>query len=214
MNPYRIILADDHILLRQGLKKILEVRDDLRVIGEAGDGLELLELLKETAADMVILDITMPHLWGIETAREIRKKHSDLKILILTMHKEYLFGAVSAKVDGYLLKENADTELFSAIDKIRQGGAYISPDLSEMLIDRVVEVSHGERRSAPEPQMLTRREREVLNLVAEGKSSRQIAAYLSIGVRTVEHHRSNIMKKMNVKNSVELLRCAAKKGYI
>jgi DNA-binding NarL/FixJ family response regulator len=214
LNPYRIVLADDHVLLRQGLKKILEVRDDLRVVGEAGDGLELLELLKETTADMVILDISMPHLSGIEAAQEIRRRHPGMKILVLSMYREYLFRAVSAKVDGYLLKENADTELFSAIEKIRQGGSYVSPDLSETLIDRVVEAGRRERQSSPETQMLTRREREVLSLVAEGKSSRDIAERLSIGVRTAEHHRANIMKKMNATNTVDLLKRAAKKGYI
>jgi len=129
MEPYRIVLADDHTLVRQGVKKILEGKDDLRVVGEAGDGVELLFLLNELKPNMVILDISMPNLQGIQTARQIKMKYVGMKILIMTMHKEreYLYEAISAGVEGYLLKEDAEKELFSAIETLREGKGFISP---------------------------------------------------------------------------------------
>jgi DNA-binding NarL/FixJ family response regulator len=129
MDPYRIVVADDHTLVRQGVKKILEGKDDLRVVGEAGDGVELLFLLNELKPNMVILDISMPNLQGIQTARQIKMKYVGMKILIMTMHKEreYLYEAISAGVEGYLLKEDAEKELFSAIETLREGKGFISP---------------------------------------------------------------------------------------
>ncbi len=123
------MLADDHTLVRQGVKKILEGKDDLRVVGEAGDGVELLFLLNELKPNMVILDISMPNLQGIQTARQIKMKYPGMKILIMTMHKEreYLYEAISAGVEGYLLKEDAEKELFSAIETLREGKGFISP---------------------------------------------------------------------------------------
>ena len=137
INPYRIVLADDHVILRQGLRMIVEQKADLKVIGEVGDGLELLDLLDTLIPHMVILDISMPKLRGIEATRRIKMAHPDVKVLILTMHKsqEHLDHALTAGADGYLLKEDANTELFSAIQRIRQGGTYISPLLSGMLTD-------------------------------------------------------------------------------
>ncbi|OGP67200.1 MAG: hypothetical protein A2169_04110 [Deltaproteobacteria bacterium RBG_13_47_9] len=134
-DPYRIVLADDHVILRQGLKMILEQRHDLRVIGEAGDGLDLLALLDTATPHMVILDISMPKLRGIEATRRIKRIYPQVKVLILTMHKsqEYLDHALNAGADGYLLKEDSNTELFSAIERIRQGEAYISSLLSGKL---------------------------------------------------------------------------------
>lgn len=132
MGPYRIVLADAHVMFRQGIKNILEKAKDLEIVRETGDGLKLLELLKKEPADMVILDISMPNLQGIEATREIKMILPDVKVLILSMHrdKEYVYHAISAGAEGYLLKEDADTELFAAIEKIRQGEHYISPLLS------------------------------------------------------------------------------------
>ncbi len=135
MNPYRIVLADDHSLLRQGIKKIIETSKDMRVVGEAGDGLDLLDLLKKITPDMVILDISMPKLKGIEATREIKAAYPEIKILILSMHKkkEYVFHVFSAGAKGYLLKEDTDTELFSAIETVRKGETYVSPLISREL---------------------------------------------------------------------------------
>jgi len=140
--PYRIVLVDDHVLFRQGLRRILEEMADLEIVGEAGDGLELIDLLNrltlnKSTPHMVVLDISMPRLRGIEATQKIKVTYPDVKVLILTIHKspEYLHHALSAGAEGYLLKEDANTELFSAIEKIRQGGAYISPLLSAELAE-------------------------------------------------------------------------------
>jgi DNA-binding NarL/FixJ family response regulator len=133
MPPYDIVLADDHILVRQGIKKIIQENDSLRVVGEAGDGLELLEILETITPDMVILDLSMPRLKGLPAARKIKQFYPDIKVLILTMHrsKEYVHQALADGVDGYLLKEDADGQLFSAIETLRQGRVFVSPLLAE-----------------------------------------------------------------------------------
>ncbi len=213
MYPYRIVLADDHIMLRQGIKRIIGEVADLEVIGEASDGLQLLSLLKKLTPHMIILDISMPNLRGIEATREIKTICPDVKVLILTMHKskEYLYHAISSGAEGYLLKEDTDTELLSAIKKIRQGGIYISPLLSEELTDDLVQICRGSGKLPLE--RLTTREREVLKLIAEGKSSKEIANLLFISVRTVQHHRAHIMEKLNLKRTTDLIKYAIRKGY-
>lgn len=213
---YRIALADDHAMFRKGLKGILQSREGLDVIGEAGDGLELLHLLSELTPDMVILDISMPNLRGIEAIHEVRTAHPDIKILVLTMHKEreYLHKAVSLGADGYLLKEDADPELFSAIDRIRQGKIYVSPRLSEGMVEDWAQVRRGEIKPGFETESLTTRESEVLKLIAEGKSNREIGELLFISVRTVERHRANIMDKVKVGKTADLVRYAMSKGFL
>lgn len=215
MNTLRIILADDHLMFRQGLKKILEEKADLEIIGEANCGLDLLKLLQESVPDLVILDISMPTLRGIEAVSEIKSLRPDVKILILTMHKEreYLYQSVSAGADGYLLKEDADTELFSAIKTIQQDRVYISPTMADESKDNWVRMARGER-AIPFGDPLTTREREVLKLIAEGKSSKDIAALLFISVRTVERHRANIMGKLNLRKTADLVKYAIQKGYV
>jgi len=215
MGTYRIILADDHVLFRQGLKRILEERTDLEVVGEVDCGLKLLELLKKSTPDLIILDISMPNMRGVEATHEIKAISPKTKILILTMHKEkeYLYQAISAGAEGYLLKEDADTELFSAIDTIRQGRVYISPTLAEKSKEDWVEMTRGKRK-LPTDDPLTVREREVLKLIAEGKSSKKIADLLFISVRTVDRHRANIMDKLNVKKTADLVKYAIQKNYI
>ena len=214
VSPYRIVLADDHVMFRQGIKNILERVEDLKVVGEAGDGLELLELLKKTTQDMVILDISMPKLRGLEATREIKVISPRVKVLILTMHKnkEYVYYAISAGAEGYLLKEDAETELFTAIEKIRQGGHYISPLLSGELTHELIQTSSNGKLT-PQSDPLTIREREVLKLIAEGITNKEIANLLFISIRTVEHHRANIMRKLNIKQTANLVKYAIRKGY-
>jgi len=216
MSPYSIILADDHVLVRQGLRRILEGMPELEVVGEANDGLELLTLLGHLVPDIVILDIFMPNLRGIEAIHEIKKIRPDVKILILTMHKdkEYLYLALSAGAKGYLLKEDADKELFSAIEKVRQGKTYISPHFSEEIVDDLVQVGRGEAKTVFEVDPLTPREREVLKLIAEGKSSKEIAQLLFISVPTANNHRANIMGKLGLNKATDLVKYAIRKGYV
>ncbi len=214
MNAYRVVVADDHTMLRQGIKRIIEESKDLTVVGEVGDGLELLNLLKKIRPDMVVLDISMPNMRGIEAVPEIKMIHPEARILMLSMHKqkEYLYEALSAGAHGYLLKEDTDTELITAIKKIRGGFTYLSPTLSEYLSDDLIAICRKGNKPLSDP--LTNREREVLQLIAEGKSNKEVAGLLFISAKTVEHHRAHIMKKLGLKNITELVRYALLKGYI
>ena len=163
---------------------------------------------------MVILDISMPNLRGLEATREIKRLFPNIKVLILTMYrdKEYVYDAISAGAEGYLLKEDPDTELFIAVEKIRQGGRYISPILSGELTHELINIRH-ERQTTSSYESLTLREKEVLKLIAEGKSHKDIADLLFISVRTVDHHRANIMKKLNIKDTANLTKYAIREGY-
>jgi len=210
MGDYRIVLADDHVLFRQGLKRMLEEMPNTEVVGEAGDGLDLIHLLDKVTPELVILDISMPNLRGIEAIREIKKIHPDAKILMLTMHndKEYLYQTISAGADGYFLKKDADSEFFAAIEKIRQGRIYVSPYLSEGLSVDWEQIRRGIR------PILSAREVEVLKMIGEGRSNKEIADLLFISVHTVERHRANILEKLNLKGTADLVKYAIQKGYI
>lgn len=213
MSPYQIILADDHLMFRNGIKRIIEDSQNLMVTGEADDGLQLLELLKKTQPHMVILDISMPKLRGLEATREIKASYPNIKILMLTMHrnKEYLIQALSAKADGYLLKEDTEAQLIAAIESIRNGKIFLSPLMSEDLSQNLLDFIENTDPSLDDT--LSTREKEVLTLLAEGKSSKDIADLLYISTRTVEHHRASINKKLKVKNIVDLVKYAIRKGY-
>lgn len=215
MPAHTIVLADDHALIRQGLKKIIEEDSSLQVIGEVGDGLELLQLLRELTPDLVVLDISMPNLRGIEAIAEAKKICPRVRILILTMHKneQYFHCAMSAGADGYMLKDDSDSELLTAIATVLAGEVYISSYFSEVLNEETI-ISYKNKEWRPPSEALTTRERQVLKLVAEGETSRDIATKLSISIRTVEHHRANLMKKLNLKNAADLIRYAISKGYV
>lgn len=214
MDAIRIVLADDHVLIRHGIKKMIEVDASLEVIGEVEDGLELLAFLKKAVPDLIILDISMPNLRGIEAIKEVKKCCPEVRILMLTMHKneQYLCAAISAGAHGYLLKEDSDTELLPAIKTVMNGNIYISPFLDMGVAADVLQTCKEQKKETGEP--LTTREKQVLKLVAEGKTSKMIAALLSISKRTVEHHRANIMKKLNVKNTAALIKYAIRNGYV
>ncbi|MBE9520494.1 MAG: response regulator transcription factor [Proteobacteria bacterium] len=209
-----IIIADDHALIRQGLKRLIEEKESLEVVGEAGDGLELLGLLEKTTPDMILLDISMPHLRGIEVINEAKRLCPNVKILMITMHKteQYFLCAMSAGADGYLLKEDSDTELLAAIDIVMDGELYISPFLGEQFSEEVIR-QYREKGVFP-CETLTNREVEVLKLVAEGLTSKEIADILSISIRTVEHHRANLLKKLDLKNTADLIKHAIQNGFI
>ena len=211
MSDYRVILADDHTLFRSGVKRILEEVPEIEVMGEAADGLQLLTLLKEMTPDLVILDISMPKMRGLEAIQEIKASYPQVQVLILTMHKnaEYLSYALGAGAAGFLLKQDADPELMEAIAAIRQGKTYLSPAISEVVPDLI-------RRQKPDgtpKDLLTHREREILKLLVEGKSSREIGELHYISLRTVQNHRANIMKKLKVRGITDLVKYAVHKGY-
>ena len=208
MDAYTIVLADDHAMFREGIRKIIERIEDAVISGEVNDGLELLELLKRSSPNLVILDISMPNLRGLEAIREIKKTYPQVKVLVLTMHKkkEFLRQALRDGADGFLLKEDAGSELIRAVQTVRNGGKYLSPLLSGVLTSLAVEEEKTE--------VLTMREREVLKLLAEGKRTKEIAAALYISPYTVRRHRSNIMEKLNIKSLADLVKYAISQSYI
>ncbi len=214
MGVCRVVLADDHALIRHGIKKIIEDEPSLAVIGQVGDGLELLNFIKKITPDIILLDISMPNLRGIEAIGECKKICPKVKILMLTMHKskQYLCHALSAGADGYVLKEDSDTELLTAINNALDGILFISPVLADEL--NAEEIKACQEKKGVVTDSLTPRERQVLKLVAEGKTSRDIADLLSISTRTVEHHRANLLKKLNISNTADLIKYAIRKGYV
>lgn len=213
-NQYRILLADDHVLIRHGIRNLISNNPALKVIGEVGDGEELLVFLERMVPDLLILDISMPKLTGIEAVSKVKKAYPQVKILMLTMHKnkQYFYHAMSAGADGYLMKEDSDEELLLAIKRIRDGKSYLSPFLSQDFADDVISAYRNNRSSPFET--LTSREREVLNLVVEGHTSKAMADILHLSPRTVDHHRASLLKKFNMKNSVDLVNFAVRNGFV
>jgi len=211
MEPYRILLAEDHVLFREMIKKNLLEIPDLNVVGEVGDGLELSAAIDRLKPHMVILDIGLPGLSGLEAAAEIKQTNPEIKILVLTMYKtkDHLARAMEARVDGYLLKENAFKDLLTAIDTIRDGRLYISPLLTQVMVDFLA------RKSARKPeksQILSPREQEVLQLLGEGKRDKEIAELLLISPQTVRIHVGNIRQKLRLRKRTELMKYALKTG--
>jgi DNA-binding NarL/FixJ family response regulator len=213
MTDYQIILADDHAMLREGIKKIIDDAAGLEVIGEASDGLMLLNLLKRTVPDMVILDVAMPKLRGIEAAQAIHKEFPDVAILFLSMHKnrEYLQKALAVGARGYVVKEDSGSELIHAIQTIRRGGSYLSPMMMKELSDDPLGILSKRDRLSKDP--LTTREREILQLIADGKTSKEIAQLLFISIHTVHNHRKNINQKLDIRKNADLVKYALQHGY-
>ncbi len=206
-----ILLVDDHIVVRQGLRALLEGQPDLHVIGEAGDGNEAIRLVEQLKPQLVILDLMMPGLNGLEVTRQI---HERTRVIVLSMHanQAYVMEALRNGACGYVLKDASSTELIQAVRAVSEGRRYLSAPFSENAIQAYLEKA----ASAPtDPyDTLTNREREVLHLVAEGFSSAEIAEKLTISVRTVEIHRSNLMHKLDLRSQVDLIRYALRKGIL
>jgi DNA-binding NarL/FixJ family response regulator len=216
VRSHRILIADDHALVREGLKLFIATRPGFEVVGEAGDGLELLNLVKRSPVpDAVILDISMPRLRGLEAIPEIKCILPKVRVLVLTMHKdsEFLSEAFRAGADGYLLKEDVGKELFDALDAIIKGEIYVSPLLGEELKSAWIQACRGDKRLR-DGDVLSSREKEVLKLIAEGESNKEIADHLHISVRTVDHHRAKVMEKLHLKGMADLVKYAISKGYV
>ena len=210
-NPVtKILLADDHTIVRQGLKLIISSHADLQVIGEAANGREVLELAEKLKPDVILMDVAMPELNGIEATRRLREVSPRTKVLVLSMHKEavYVREILKAGARGYILKDAIDTELISAIQSVARGDGYISPAISGTLLSDY-------RQNITNPlDLLSSREREVLQLIAEGKTNKEVATRLNLSVYTVDSHRGKIMEKLNLHSTGELVRFAMQQGLV
>ena len=215
MNPIRVLLADDHKLMRAGLRLVVDQQPDLSVVGEADDGRQAVELAKSLKPDVVVMDIGMPNLNGIEAARQIREIRPDAAVVMLSMHSDegYVLRALGAGARAYLLKDSATTDLVQAIRAVVEGKSFFSPAVSKVLLQ---DYMRKLRRSGAQDSydLLSPREREVLQLVAEGKSNKEVASLLNLSVYTVETHRAKIMQKLNLKGVPELILYAVRKGII
>jgi DNA-binding NarL/FixJ family response regulator len=214
-SKYRIIIAEDHTILRAGLRALLSSKDDIEVIGEAGDGREAVRLVDKQVPDVVLMDLSMPKLNGIEAIREIKGRHPEMKIIVLTVHKgeEYISAALNAGASGYILKDASQNELLLALEYVIDGKMFLSPSISEKVIDVFLQnKKSGKTKSILEH--LTAREREVLQLIAEGNTNKKIASHLCISLKTVEKHRANLMQKLELRNTAALTAYAIEKGLV
>ena len=209
-----VLLADDHPIVRQGLRHLLEVQPDLRVVGEASDGPEAVQLAERLKPDVLVVDMMMPGLNGLEVLRHVKKRSPATCSIVLSMQSAdvYVVEALKAGALGYVLKETGPSELVDAVQQVIQGQRYLSPSLSERLID--VLLHKAEEITLDPYQMLTDREREVLQMAAEGMTASEIAKRLSISPRTAELHRSRMMDKLGLRNQTELIRYALKRGIL
>ncbi|MCB0630602.1 MAG: response regulator transcription factor [Saprospiraceae bacterium] len=221
--PIRIILADDHALVRDGIKSLLEDEEDLVVIDEASDGREALEKVAQKQPDLLIIDIRMPGMGGIEATSQLADYSQKTAALVLSMHDsdEYILQSIEAGAKGYLLKDTSKEEFLKAIHTVYEGGRYFSGDISTVLVNKYLEnlgvaqkPAEEKPKAIPEGMSLTRREKQILDLVLLGKSNKDIAEELNKSVRTIETHRYNLMNKMDVKNLAELTYKARQLGLI
>jgi two-component system, NarL family, response regulator NreC len=209
-----VLLADDHPIVRQGLRHLLEAEPNLKVVGEASNGLEAVQLVEKFKPDVLVVDIVMPELNGLEVLKQVRERSPATCCIVLSMQSAdvYVVEALRAGALGYVLKETGPSELINAVNQVIHGQRYLSPRISERLIDELIKPS---QKSVSDPyQTLTNREREVLQMAAEGLSSAEIARRLSISPRTAELHRGRMMNKLGLRNQTELVRYAFKRGIL
>ncbi len=215
MKKHQIFLVEDHTILRDGLRELLSSEPDLEVVGEAGEGREAIRRIGELMPDLVLMDLSMPGVTGIDATREIRRRNPDIKIVALTVHTDesYIHATLEAGANGYVSKSSSRDELVSAIRNVLNGKLHLSPEM----MDKVL-LGYVQGRKTPSStstfDTLTNRERQILKLVAEVKSNKQIAEYLCISVKTVEKHRANLMKKLDLHNASALTAYAIKKGIV
>ncbi len=215
MDKIRVILIDDHAILRAGLRAIISAEADMEVVGEASDGREAVAKAERLLPDVALMDISMPVMDGLEATHRIQQSCPEVKVLVLTIHdnEEYLFQVLEAGASGYLVKKSADTELISAIHAVHRGEAFLSPQVTKMLIGRYLyAVNQGEEKQHYDE--LTSREKEVLKLIADGYTNQEIADRLIISVKTVETHRAHILEKLELRTRADLVKYARSHGIL
>jgi DNA-binding NarL/FixJ family response regulator len=214
-NKLRIVLADDHTILREGLRALLSADSNFDIVGEAEDGREAVRCVEKLGPNLLLMDLSMPRMSGMDAISEIKKRFPETKIIALTVHKteEYLLTTLQAGVDGYVLKDATHDELVMAIHNVMAGKRYLSPGISEKVIEGYLE-GKEDSLSVSSWQKLSQREREVLKLIAEGYKNKEIAEDLCISLKTVEKHRANLMKKLDLHNAAGLTVYAVEKGLV
>jgi len=214
-NKLRIVLADDHTILREGLRALLSADPYFEIVGEAGNGREAVRCVEKLGPDLLLMDLSMPRMSGMDAISEIKKRYPETKIIALTVHKteEYLLSTLQAGVDGYVLKDATHDELVMAIHSVMAGKPYLSPGISDKVIEGYLEGKENSL-SVSSWQRLSQREREVLKLIAEGYKNKEIAEDLCISLKTVEKHRANLMKKLDLHNAAGLTVYAVERGLV
>jgi DNA-binding NarL/FixJ family response regulator len=211
----RVLIVEDHTLLRVGLRALLERESDIEIAGEAGNGRDAIRLVSSLSLDLILMDLTLPGVNGVEAITEIKRRNPEIRILVLTLHRaeEYVQQSLKAGADGYILKDATHDELRVAIRSVLNGKTYLSPDISSKIISGYL---GGNKSASPASvwETVTHRERQILKLVAEGLPNKSIASYLSLSVKTVEKHRSNLMKKLDLHNASMLTAYAFAKGLV
>jgi len=211
----RIVLAEDHTILREGLRALLSADPNFEIIGEAQNGREAVRCVEKLEPDLLLMDLSMPRMSGMDAIREIKRRYPEVKIIALTVHKteEYLLTTLKAGADGYVLKDATHEELVMAIKNVMRGKSYLSPGVSEKVIEGYLSGRESNRSASPW-ETLSQREREVLKLIAEGFKNKEIAEDLCISLKTVEKHRANLMKKLDLHNAATLTVYAVQKGLV
>jgi DNA-binding NarL/FixJ family response regulator len=214
-NKLNIVLADDHTILREGLRALLTADSNFEIVGEARDGREAVRCVEKLGPDLILMDLSMPRMSGMDAIREIKRRYPDTKIIALTVHKteEYLLTTLQAGADGFVLKDATHDELILAIKNVMSGKSYLSPGVSGKVIEGYLKGKEGSR-ALGSWESLSQREREVLKLIAEGYKNKEIAADLCISLKTVEKHRANLMKKLDLHNAAALTVYAVEKGLV
>ena len=214
MSKIAVLVADDHTIVRKGICSLIDGKADIQVRGEAEDGREAIEKVEALSPDVVLMDITMPRLNGLEATRQIKKMFPQVKVLALTMYtnEEYILQILQAGASGNVIKQAAPAELISAIHAVYNGDSFLSPSISKTIIDEYLK--HSAPSLPAEHEKLTDREREVLQLIAEGYSNREIADKLQVSIKTVSVHRTNLMEKLEIHNVTDLVKYALRKGII
>jgi DNA-binding NarL/FixJ family response regulator len=216
MSHFRILVADDHDIVRQGIKAVLQTRAEWRVCGEARDGRQAVTLARQLKPDMVVMDISMPNLNGLEATREILEHDAEQKVVVMTIMdtEQVVRAALESGARGFVLKSDAARDLVAAIEALQQKGTFFTPRVAQMILHGFLKPGEGSSQIPPQPTSLTRKERHIVQLLAEGKSTKEVATILNLSVHTVETHRANILRKLKLHSIVELVRYAVQNNIV